>query len=118
MPFFILIEKKANKLQEIELQIRSNSFCQKVIDELAKFSEEKEVFYTKGLFCAGGEHRKDSCMGDSGSAIFSKENHQVVQIGLVSGAPGPGGECGTEGIPSYYTRVSFYLKWILDNIME
>ena len=114
----VILAKKATRLQEIELKIRSNTFCQNVIDELVVFSEEKEDFYTNGLFCAGGEYGKDSCSGDSGSAIFSKEQNKVVQIGIVSGAPGAGGECGMEGIPSYYTRVSFYLKWILDNIME
>ena len=91
-------------------------FCQKVIDELAVFDEEKEDFYRNGLFCAGGEHEKDSCRGDSGSAIFTKDANKVVQVGLVSGAPGGGGECGMEGVPSWYTRVSYYLKWILDNI--
>ena len=110
-------EKKAEILQEVGLQIRSAKFCQNVLDEVAVFDDEKETFYEQGLFCAGGQRGKDSCSGDSGSAIFSKERNKVVQIGLVSGTIS-NMNCGTEGIPSFYTRVSYYLKWILDNIMR
>ena len=104
-------------LQEVGLQIRSSNFCQNVMNEIAVFDEEKVDFYKQGLFCAGGEEGKDICRGDSGSAIFSKEKSKVVQIGLVSGTMG-NMNCGAKGIPSFYTRVSYYLKWILDNIME
>ena len=80
--------------------------------------------YHDGLFCAGGCEilseddeacdGKDACKGDSGSAIFIK-NHteqKVIQIGLVSGSRLD--NCGSGY--SYYTRVSHYLKWILDNL--
>ena len=87
------------------------------MDKLAIFSEEKDEFHSHGLFCAGGEKGKDACEGDSGSSIFSKQKKKVVQIGLVSRSPG-GEECGTEGIPTFYTRVQYYLKWVLDNMEE
>ena len=109
--------KKAAILHEVELTVRDKSYCQDVIDNLTIFSEEKDEFHSDGIFCAGGERGKDACGGDSGSAIFSKQKKKVVQIGLVSGAPG-GEDCGTEGIPSFYTRVQYYLKWVLDNMEE
>ena len=95
------------------------TYCQNAMDNATDdyYSEEKEEFYSDGLFCAGGEKGKDACEGDSGSAIFTKQEKKVVQIGLVSGSPG-GEECGTEGIPTFYTRVQYYLKWILDNMEE
>ena len=99
------------------MTIRKQKYCQDVIESLAVFTEEKQDFHSDGLFCAGGKKGRDACKGDSGSAIFYKEKKKVIQIGLVSGAPG-NENCGYEGIPTFYTRVQFYLKWILDNIME
>ena len=72
--------------------------------------------------CAGGEDGKDSCVGDSGSAlmrekksknILSKGLHEL--IGVVSFGPR---KCGTEGVPGVYTRVRSYLDWILDNVRQ
>ena len=108
---------KANTLQEVDLKLRSSNFCQAAMDSVVVFEDEKEEFYSKGLFCAGGEEGKDSCQGDSGSAIFSKTKHQVTQIGLVSGTLS-NMDCGKEGIPTFYTRVSYFLKWILDNLLD
>ncbi len=55
--------------------------------------------------CAGGEKDKDSCVGDSGSALM-RENDGVSSpwkiIGVVSFGPR---RCGTEGVPGVYTRV-------------
>ena len=78
--------------------------------------EQCEEFYSDGIFCAGGEKGKDACSGDSGSAIFTKEKNKVIQIGLVSGSLDV--PCGTPGYPTFYTRVQYYLKWILDNLEQ
>ena len=73
--------------------------------------------------CAGGEKGKDSCIGDSGSALMreedvpkdllSKGRHKL--IGVVSFGPK---RCGTEGVPGVYSRVRSYLDWILDNVRQ
>ena len=114
---FFFSANKANILQEVDLKVRSANFCQSAMDSVVVFEDEREEFYSNGLFCAGGEKGKDSCQGDSGSAIFSKTEHQVTQIGLVSGTLS-NLHCGTEGIPTFYTRVSYFLKWILDNLLD
>ena len=82
-----------------------------------------EDFYEQGLICAGGDSDggKDGCQGDSGSPLMVKNSakNQVVQVGLMSGSAGDiTTGCGTPNITSYYTRVSYYLKWMLDNIHE
>ena len=110
-------ERKAKNLQEIELKVLSSDTCQNISDSFAVFEDEKIDFYEEGIFCAGGEKGKDSCTGDSGSAVFAKEADEVMELGLVSGQPGTE-VCGREGYPTYYTRVSFYLKWIMDNLVE
>jgi len=87
----------------------------------------KDVYSTRGgtldvskQMCAGGENGKDSCVGDSGSALMREENAKDILskgvhklIGVVSFGPR---KCGTEGVPGVYTRVRSYLDWILDNV--
>ena len=116
--FFHSDSTKPTTLHEIDLTMRNMEFCQEVIDKYTDDGfEQCEEFYSDGLFCAGGEKGKDACNGDSGSAIFTKEKNEVIQIGLVSGSLN-GISCGTEGYPTFYTRVQYYLKWILDNLEE
>ena len=87
--------------------------CKKFHEE---YTLEDDEFFSKGLICAGGKKNRDGCKGDSGSALMVKDmtHRRVVQVGLMSG--GVPDYCGMEGAPSYYTRVTYYLKWILDNI--
>ncbi|XP_066996926.1 phenoloxidase-activating enzyme 1 isoform X2 [Anabrus simplex] len=67
--------------------------------------------------CAGGVQGKDSCTGDSGGPLmkFSELNGNAVHFvaGVVSFGPR---DCGMAGWPGVYTRVSAYLRWILDEL--
>ncbi|XP_049859807.1 CLIP domain-containing serine protease HP8-like [Schistocerca gregaria] len=65
--------------------------------------------------CAGGREGKDSCTGDSGGPLMALQGRppKGVLVGVVSFGPR---ECGMEGYPGVYTRVSFFLTWILDTI--
>ena len=84
--------------------------------------------------CAGGEAGRDSCVGDSGSALMREVLSQEVNngkaivpvegedsnfksfwklIGVVSFGPR---KCGTEGVPGVYTKVRHYIDWILENV--
>ena len=108
---------KPKILQEIDLMQRDSIYC----EALHKWATYEEIdFYQEGLICAGGDPDggKDGCQGDSGSPLMVKNSakNQVVQVGLMSGSPIEG--CGTPNITSYYTRVSYYLKWIMDNLFE
>ncbi|CAG0880043.1 unnamed protein product [Cyprideis torosa] len=70
---------------------------------------------------------KDSCQGDSGGPLIwdrlqeSLEDSGVDElgvdfqlVGVVSGGVG----CGLKGIPGVYTRVEFFLDWILNTVYE
>ena len=72
--------------------------------------------------CAGGQAGKDSCVGDSGSALMREEKSKIIGqqrryklIGVVSFGPRL---CGTKDIPGVYTKVRNYLDWILEHVRE
>ena len=115
----LIIDESAKPkiLQEIDLTQRDSTHCENWHKELGF---EDDDFYDEGLICAGGDPDggKDGCQGDSGSPLMVKNSakNQVVQVGLMSGSLVK--ECGTPNVTSYYTRVSYYLKWIMDNIYE
>merc|ERR1719471_1257153 len=67
---------------------------------------------TENMICAenGG---KDSCWGDSGGPLITKEEKaneeaKFVQVGVTSWGIG----CGQEGYPGVYSRVTKGLEWI------
>jgi secreted trypsin-like serine protease len=79
------------------------------------------IFKSSGIplstshICAGGVKGKDSCKGDSGGPLMKVENPYWHIVGIVSfGAS----ECGSEGIPGIYTRVSHYIDWITKYMRE
>ncbi|XP_026994837.2 chymotrypsinogen B-like isoform X2 [Tachysurus fulvidraco] len=92
----------AQKLQEVKLQIVSNSDCAQ------KYSP---FIITDGMMCAispvGGQ---DICQGDSGGPLMVNFNGSWIQGGIVSFTSGRG--CASPSIPSGYTRVSQYEDWI------
>ena len=66
-----------------------------------------------GLLCGQGLYNEErqafsgSCKGDSGGPLKTSFNERDTLIGIVSGGVG----CG-EGIPNWYTKVSFFYPWI------
>lgn len=61
--------------------------------------------------CAGGEIGKDSCSGDSGGPLITRESKEgpMYLRGIVSfGAK----RCGERGVPGVYINIFTYLKWI------
>ena len=92
---------------------------------LQVYSSRGGIIDLSTQLCAGGEKGRDSCVGDSGSALMREVKYDVNDpdqeffkdfwklIGVVSFGPKL---CGTEGVPGVYARVRHYLDWILDNV--
>ncbi|KAL0869174.1 hypothetical protein ABMA27_007460 [Loxostege sticticalis] len=99
-------------LLSVELPIVSNKDCIKVYRGTPKIHDRQ--------LCAGGVQDKDSCGGDSGGPLMYPGNvgtrgERYVQRGIVSFGSK---RCGIGGFPGVYTRVAYYMDWILDNIHE
>ncbi len=89
----------ADILQWLGTQVTNASAC-------AGIYAERGAVLTEGQqMCAGGLKDKDSCVGDSGSALM-RETGELGSpwklLGVVSFGPR---RCGTEGVPGVYTRV-------------
>ncbi|AWP19482.1 putative transmembrane protease serine 9-like [Scophthalmus maximus] len=68
---------------------------------------------TDNMICAGlRTGGKDSCQGDSGSPLVSKQDSQWILAGVVSFGEG----CALAKFPGVYTRVSRYQTWINSHI--
>lgn len=87
-------------------------------DECAKIYKKKTQIWYKQI-CAGGKRGMDSCSGDSGGPLQTPEiyegNVKYIQYGIVSFGPN---NCGTEGAPGVYTRITYYMDWILNTIRD
>lgn len=70
---------------------------------------------TEDFVCAGyAQGGTDACQGDSGGPLMLPYDGRWTQIGIVSF----GNKCGEPGYPGVYTRVSSYVKWISENILD
>ncbi|XP_018568809.1 serine protease 7-like [Anoplophora glabripennis] len=103
--------RNADVLQKVDLPIMNLTSCSEV------YKSEKKVKLSYKQICAGGKNKKDSCPGDSGGpmqvAAAVNGEPRYVQQGIVSFGHR---FCGTEGYPGVYTRVAYYMDWILDNM--
>ncbi|KAI4459014.1 hypothetical protein MML48_6g00013353 [Holotrichia oblita] len=100
----------------------SSSIKQKLKVPIVNLQVCENEYGSKGLkinermVCAGGEKGKDSCKGDSGGPLISKPNPNSEQY-YIEGIVSYGHiECGKEGFPAIYTRVSDFLDWIRENV--
>jgi secreted trypsin-like serine protease len=65
--------------------------------------------------CTRGDDKKSICRGDSGSPLIHQDEKylQRTQEGIVSyGTQG----CLPTGTPTVFTKVQYYLPWIIENI--
>ncbi|XP_018568842.1 serine protease 7-like [Anoplophora glabripennis] len=67
--------------------------------------------------CAGGQKGKDSCTGDSGGPLMRTAKNDTAQW-YMEGIVSFGANCGTEGWPGVYTKVSKYVDWIHENVRD
>ncbi|XP_075717512.1 venom prothrombin activator porpharin-D-like [Rhinoderma darwinii] len=74
-----------------------------------------DTVLTGNMFCAGYNiEAKDSCKGDSGGPFAVVYRNTWYLVGVVSWGEG----CAQEGKYGVYTRVSNYISWIKDTIIE
>uniref|UniRef100_U5EYJ2 CLIP domain-containing serine protease n=1 Tax=Corethrella appendiculata TaxID=1370023 RepID=U5EYJ2_9DIPT len=67
-------------------------------------------------FCAGGHNNIDTCRGDSGGPLLVMDElnePQTIQIGVVAFGVN---SCGIANIPGVYTKVQYFVRWILDHM--
>lgn len=85
--------------------------------EVCRRNYQGQAPVTYRQLCAGGRNQQDSCGGDSGGPLQVVQSlfddARYVQHGVTSFGPRL---CGSEGNPGVYTRVAYYMDWILDNI--
>lgn len=85
----------------------------KVIIPPFDFSVCREMYANRNInlvesqMCAGGNYAQDSCNGDSGGPLMSREKGAWIAEGIVSFGLG----CGVER-PAVYTKVHSFLPWI------
>ncbi|XP_064212035.1 uncharacterized protein LOC661559 [Tribolium castaneum] len=100
---------KSMVLRKVSVPVMARDECQILYHDLKPI--------TKKQICAGADHGKDSCSGDSGSPLkridLINGSPRYVQYGIVSFGPT---HCGIGGRPGIYTNVQKYMKWILDNL--
>lgn len=99
-------------LLSVELPIVSKPECQKVYNNTVPIFDRQ--------LCAGGIQDQDSCGGDSGGPLMypgsvGDRATRYVQRGIVSFGSR---RCGLSGYPGVYTKVAYYMDWILDNIQK
>nr|CAH7750966.1 unnamed protein product [Callosobruchus chinensis] len=105
--------RKSQILQKVSLPVVSLDECQRVYNNL----QQNNLKITYKQLCAGGKNDKDSCSGDSGGPLqvstFLNDDTRYIQQGIVSFGHR---FCGEEGFPGVYTKIAYYMDWILDTI--
>ncbi|XP_063831407.1 CLIP domain-containing serine protease HP8-like [Ostrinia nubilalis] len=67
--------------------------------------------------CAGGTDGKDTCVGDSGGSLVKQVTENSTTNWFLMGVTSYGyKECGSEGRPGLYARITPYMDWIIHNI--
>lgn len=109
--FCFFSAKTSSVLQRVDLPVVGLEDCKKA------YKAQQNVRLTEKQLCAGGKDQKDSCSGDSGgplqAAAYINGDTRYVQQGVVSFGPK---FCGLEGFPGVYTKVSYYMDWILNSL--
>lgn len=103
---------RSESLLKVRLDIVPNDECAGVYGKSGIKISHKHL-------CAGGKNRMDSCAGDSGGPLQYPEpigdEPKYIQYGIVAFGTD---SCGVKGYPGVYTRVIYYMDWILDTMTE
>jgi len=101
--------------QKLKMPLISNEDCGTKYYEDLGLDIRGEISKSMHL-CAGGQQGEDSCSGDSGGPLLSREDSvsPFMVVGVVSGGSA---RCGI-GAPGIFTRVSNYRQWIIDSMQQ
>ncbi|XP_058423509.1 serine protease 44-like [Diceros bicornis minor] len=109
------VSAPAPELQETEQILLHYKECNEVIR--TKIAVHPNLV-RKGMICGHQEEGKGPCRvsswGDSGGPLVCEFNDTWFQVGIVSWGIG----CGGKRNPAVYTEVSFYKKWVIDQINQ
>ncbi|XP_046335169.2 uncharacterized protein LOC124117379 isoform X2 [Haliotis rufescens] len=96
-------------LREVSIPYVNRPVCE-------RSAKSVNTSFTSGMICAGYSRRMrgDACHGDSGGPYVMEYGGRWIQVGIVSWGVG----CDQENQYGYYTHVSRYYDWILDNSIE
>ncbi len=68
--------------------------------------------------CAGNySGGQDTCQGDSGGGLYVIESNNEMPRWIVVGITSYGVGCARKYLPGIYTKVSYFLDWIYDNLV-
>lgn len=94
----------------------------KVNVPLVNFSVCAETWkdvYENSQICAGGKENEDTCDGDSGGPLMQlNDDGRWSLVGITSFGWAESGVsyCGTKDLPSVYSKVYSFKKWIIENM--
>lgn len=74
---------------------------------------------TYKLLCAGGQENEDTCLGDRGgpliaTGIYNGRSAHIIQYGVYNYNT----KCLRRNVPRVYTKVSYFMDWILDTMTD
>ncbi|GLH15409.1 Venom protease [Gryllus bimaculatus] len=97
----------SSELLELQIPVVTQEKCK------TAFERFKTAVIDERVLCAGYEKGgKDACQGDSGGPLMAPNGTTYYQIGVVS----YGYRCAEPGVPGVYTRVTYFLDWIVKNM--
>uniref|UniRef100_A0AAG5CTE4 CLIP domain-containing serine protease n=1 Tax=Anopheles atroparvus TaxID=41427 RepID=A0AAG5CTE4_ANOAO len=96
----------STKLLHLKVPVWENDNCGEVFRSVSLDIVPTQV-------CAGGDMGKDSCRGDSGGPLMWLRRSEWYLVGLVSFGLE---QCGANGVPGVYTRISEYMNWIQETM--
>ncbi|RZF41609.1 hypothetical protein LSTR_LSTR000323 [Laodelphax striatellus] len=102
------VERTSSKLLKVVVDLLNVSEC----SETASTDQLPRGMDADSMICAGAVlGGRDTCQGDSGGPLYSLEEKSGclrTQYGVTSF----GYQCGLEGYPGIYSKVSYHLDWI------
>ncbi|KAH8278886.1 hypothetical protein KR018_010776, partial [Drosophila ironensis] len=103
-----------NQPSPVKLKITVNVWSLSSCQEKYNFFK---VMLNNTQMCAGGEHRVDTCSGDSGGPLMVTLNSGPREVFYIAGITSFGPEsCGFKGWPGVYTRTGAYIDWIQEKL--